>query len=207
MRLNLLKRNPKPNIVTIMAIAKKEEEIEEPQQIYFYFKEKVSKIDVNLFKLMYDAQLKKMLAYIGLGISSFIPQLTIFFFVVGKVANIPSEATFPIVLLTFGFWLAEIFFSIAIVTKYHELMIMENKLNITLVHRDVFYRIRPIVAKLWDVIHRKGLVQKGIEVGIEEEERYRQTNWIISGVTFAIILFVTIIFVYILNAALYLKST
>lgn len=188
-----------------MAITKKEEEIELPQHIHFNFKEKVSKIDVNLFKIMYDAQLKKMLAYIGLGISSFIPQLTIFFFVVGKVAKIPSEATFPIVLLAFGFWLAEIFFSIAIVTKYHELMIMENKLNITLVHREIFYRIRPIVGKLWDVLHRKGLVQKGIEVGVEEE-RYRQTNWIITGVTLAIILVVTIIFAYILNATLFSPS-
>jgi len=40
-------------------------------------------------------------------------------------------------------------------------------------------RLTITIKQLYDVIHRKELVQKGIQVRVKEEERYRQTNWII----------------------------
>jgi len=98
----------------------------------------------DLLRVMYDAQLKKMLAYIASAISSFAAQLSVFLLVVGRSLTLP---TFPAVTLTVLLWLAQVYFAVAIVTKYHELMILENELGITRVHHSI-YSTRPLFAKL-----------------------------------------------------------
>jgi hypothetical protein len=107
---------------------------------------------------MYDAQLKKMLAYIAAAISSFAAQLTMFLLVVGRSITLP---VLPTVTLAILLWLAQCYFAVAVVTKYHELAILENELGITRIHRSI-YPTRPLFAKLWDKLHRQSL---GIDAG------------------------------------------
>lgn len=187
-----------PRELTTTEIEKNEEWIETPTKyITFNFKEKVSNINIELFRLIYDAQVKKMLAYIGLGISSFIPQMQIFFFILGNIRVIDLGTSLLIFLLALGFYGAQIFSIIAIVTKYQEIKVMEDKLRITIVHDKIFYRIRPIVTKVWDYVLRVIIGKGQTEEKLKEEERYRTLNRIISLLTLLVSVFVTIIFVYV----------
>jgi len=140
----------------------------------------------HLLDLMYDAQLKKMLAYIAAAISSFGAQLTVFFFAVQRSATLPVLPTFVLAILL---WLSQCYFAVAIVTKYHELMILENKLDITNMHAQT-YPSRPVLAKMWDRLHRQSL-------GIGPEN-YKRMNLLMDLGTALVLILVTILFGYIM---------
>jgi hypothetical protein len=108
---------------------------------------------------MYDGQLKKMLAYVGVSITSFVAQLTVFYLAVGRVL-VPHT---PVALIvTTLLWLSQCYFAVAVVTKYQELKILEQRLGITELRRRVYYSNRPLFSRLWDRVHRRFL---GIETG------------------------------------------
>jgi hypothetical protein len=101
---------------------------------------------------MYDGQLKKMLAYVAAAITSFVAQLTVFYFVVGGNAVPHSVPAYVVATLL---WLSQCYFSIAVVTKYHELKILEHELGITDIRGRIYYSNRPRFSKLWDKFHRE----------------------------------------------------
>jgi hypothetical protein len=135
---------------------------------------------------MYDAQLKKMLAYVGAAIASFVAQLTVFYLAVGRVLVAhPTPGLFVTSLL----WLSQCYFAVAVVTKYQELKMLEHKLGITETRRRVYYPHRPLFGKLWDRLHRKSL---GIDAG-----DYARLTLLLDVGTFGFLILVTVMYGYI----------
>lgn len=139
--------------------------------------------------MMYDGQLKKMLAYVAAAITSFVAQLTVFYFAVG--GNLVPH-TIPALIVTTLLWLSQCYFSIAIVTKYHELKVLENKLGITDVRSLIYDPNRPRFGKLWDKFHRE---YSGINAG----DYKRLACMLDSGASIVLVL-VTLMYIYIVWA-------
>ena len=138
---------------------------------------------------MYDGQLKKMFAYVTAAIASFVAQLTVFYFATGGNA-VPHIA--PAITVTTLLWFSQCYFSIAVVTKYHELKVLERELGITDVRGRIYYPNRPRVGKLWDKFHRE---HSGINAG-----DYRKLARRLDFGTAIVLLLVTLMYVYILSA-------
>jgi len=135
---------------------------------------------------MYDAQLKKMLAYIGAAIASFVAQLTMLYLAVGKIL---AAHTIPALLVATVLWLSQCYFAVAVATKYQELKSLEHKLGIPEMRRRVYYDHRPLFGKIWDRFHRRSL-------GIEQEDYARLASLIDCG-TLAFLLLATAMYAYI----------
>jgi len=84
--------------------------------------------DELALRLLYDADVKKMLAYVAGGISSFTLQMTLFYFVAGKTLTRPPEL---LGLLGLGLWIAVCYFVIMTGTKYITIRQLENELGLT----------------------------------------------------------------------------
>ena len=103
--------------------------------------------DELLLRLIYDGQLKKMLAYIAAAITTFVPQFGILFFVVGKAMT--AAAVAALVSLEILLWFGDFVLVIAIVTKFQELVILERRLGIIEFYSAI-RRQRFVYARLWD---------------------------------------------------------
>lgn len=108
---------------------------------------------------MYDAQLKKMLAYIAVAISSFVAQLALFYFVTTAASRFPDNLT---LILTTALLASQWYFVIATFTKFQELIILENELGIRKMY-DVMRQYRYSFARAWDWGHRGFLRVHGSE--------------------------------------------
>ncbi|MGA3193183.1 MAG: hypothetical protein ABSD73_11855 [Candidatus Bathyarchaeia archaeon] len=115
--------------------------------------------DKDLLKLTYDAEVKKMLGYVASEISSFAAQLAIF--VVVTINRPVSLPPILVLMLALALGFLECYLFVAISTKYQNLVILENRLHITEIHRDI-YPMRSWYAKAWDKSHREWL---GIQAG------------------------------------------
>jgi hypothetical protein len=110
--------------------------------------------DKDLLKLAYDAEVKKMLGYVASEISSFAAQLAMFLVVTNsRPVSLPPVLVL-VLALALGF--LECYLFMAISTKYQNLVILENKLHITEIHRDI-YSMRSWYARAWDRSHREWL--------------------------------------------------
>jgi hypothetical protein len=139
---------------------------------------------LELLRIMYDAQLKKMLAYVGASITSFVAQLTVFYLAVGKV--LAPHTPVAIIVATL-LWLSESYFAVAVVTKYQELKALEQALGIAELRRRIYYPNRPRFSRLWDRLHREFL---GIEAG-----DYSRLAAILDAGTFVVVAIVTLMWV------------
>jgi len=108
----------------------------------------------ELLRIMYDAQLKKMLAYVGAAIASFVAQLTTLYLTITRAL---VTHTLPALIVTTLLWLSQCYFAIAVVTKYQELKALESKLGIPEMRHRIYYDHRPYVGKIWDRFHRGSL--------------------------------------------------
>jgi hypothetical protein len=142
--------------------------------------------DGNLLRLVYDAEVKKMLGYIASAISSFAAQLTMFMLVVGRSVRLPAIVGS---VLAVALCLLECYFLMAIVTKYQNIVILENELGITQIHSRI-YPMRSRFAKFWDSRHRIGL-------GIQDRNYERMNLWLDVG-TIVAILVVILLWSYVL---------
>jgi hypothetical protein len=84
--------------------------------------------DETALNLLYDADVKKMLAYVAGGISSFTMQMTLFYFVASKALSRPLALLGILGLLL---WIAVCYFLIMTGTKYFTIKQLENELGIT----------------------------------------------------------------------------
>lgn len=139
-----------------------------------------------LLRETYEAQLKKMLAYVTVSITSFIAQFTVFYLaVVGTL----SPHKYPALILPSAFWLSQCYFAVAIITKYQELKTLEWKLGISKMRNYVYYPYRPRFGKIWDWLHRKIL-------GTEEEDYAKLASALDWG-AFFVLTVVTLFYGYI----------
>jgi hypothetical protein len=146
----------------------------------------------ELLKLMYDGQLKKMLAYVAVAITTFGAQLVLFYSVIG---GIPSNHIAPAILVATVLWLSQCYFAVAVVAKYHELKILENRLGITKIRGRIYYPNRPRFGRLWDRVHRQFL---GVEAG-----DYARLAMILDWGTFVVPILVSLMYAYLLWAMVY----
>jgi len=107
-----------------------------------------SSADMNV---TYDAQLKKMLAYIAADISSLLIQFQIF---VSLVAKHPWEWLSTVQALSLGAWIigswvVGVAVTVAIIGKFHELVFLESKVGVWGFY-DLFASKRSHVAEGWD---------------------------------------------------------
>lgn len=173
--------------------AHQHEKIDKSQGTSFKFKNgKKWDVETSVLEMMYDAQLKKMLAYVGLGISSFIPQLQLFFFLLNR-PEISILIARMLGFLSFFFLVAQVFFVTAVTAKFHELMVMESKLGFDIMYKQVFYRTKPWIAKMYDRIWERVAVRKGISKEENEEKRFLKANMFLNGITSFIVFLLTII--------------
>lgn len=102
-------------------------------------------------KLAYDAQLKKMLAYIAAEISSLLIQFQIY---LGLVARHPWDRLYPVQAISLiawiiGSWVVGVAVTVAIIGKFHELIFLESKVGVWGFY-DLFASKRSHIAKGWD---------------------------------------------------------
>ena len=144
---------------------------------------------------MYDAQLKKMLAYVGAAITSFVAQLTVLYL---SVISVIVAHIVPALIVTTLLWLSQCYFAVAVVTKYQELKALEHKLGITEMRRRVYYDQRPFVGKVWDKFHRGSL-------GTNSGDYARLASMLDYG-AFIFLVLVTVMYAYILLVMILLHA-
>lgn len=83
--------------------------------------------DKDLLRIVYDAELKKLLAYIAAVISTVYFHFNLLIMILNKTLLYPFFSS----LLSFSLWVAGCYFFIMAGTKYFELKQLENKLGIT----------------------------------------------------------------------------
>jgi hypothetical protein len=112
--------------------------ISKPDNIVYEIKNEIVRVNFEVFKVIYDAQLKKLLAYTIIFLAVFIPQLQILM-------------NSNVYLLPFAFilFLAQIYFSIAAITKFQEIQIMERQLNEEFFNQ-VLLNSRPVISRHYD---------------------------------------------------------
>jgi hypothetical protein len=96
--------------------------------------------DDQKYQVVYDGQLKKMLAYVAIAISCFVMQLQVFFFVSDAGSHTHSMLSLPaigtisvgllILALAFLLLVPQVYLAISIIGKFQELIILERKLDI-----------------------------------------------------------------------------
>jgi hypothetical protein len=140
----------------------------------------------DLLRIMYDAQLKKMLAYVSASITSFVGQLTMLYLAAGNflISHVGAE-----LFITFAFWASQCFFAVAISTKYQELKTLEMKLGISQLRKSVYYPNRPFFARAWDRFPRGSL-------GMATNDRSRLAKILDVG-TAAVLTGVTSLWIYV----------
>jgi hypothetical protein len=99
---------------------------------------------------VYDAQLKKMLAYIAADISSILIQFQIFLSLIGRH---PGEIMSTAQQVSFGVWIigsgvVGVAVTVAIIVKFHELVFLESKVGTWRFH-DLFASKRSRTAEVW----------------------------------------------------------
>jgi len=164
---------------------KADKEIVKPPSVVYEFKEGKVKVDFEVFKLVYDAQLKKMLAYIALLISVFIPQIQVLL----SVRQGPAALLIPLSLVLL---VAQMYFSIAVITKFQEIMIMESKLNADF-YKNVFYRMRPLISAYYDRLFQR-ILHNREKTTNDDGEKLRKVNYSISLLTYSVWAFEFLLF-------------
>lgn len=109
-----------------------------PENVVYEIKDEIVRVNFEVFKVIYDAQLKKLLAYTIVFLAVFIPQLQ--FLMNSSIYLLP----FAIIL-----FLAQIYFSLAVITKLQEIQLMESQLNKEFFN-DVLLSNRPVISKYYD---------------------------------------------------------
>lgn len=134
----------------------------------------------------YDAQLKKMLAYIASALTSFGAQVATFYFVGGRGLS-PSSVPGVFVLSSL-LWLSQIFLVLAIVTKFQELVVLDMRLGIS-----SFYGLRHRFhyAKLWDALFKSLLFSKKDDA---EQDNYPRMNLVLDLVVVLLVGLSTVFF-------------
>jgi len=135
-------------------------------------------------RLIYDGQLKKMLAYIAVEITSFAAQLTTLIFLLGQKHAI-SDPWFTDPFLMFGLpwagllWFSQCYLLISIVAKFQEIVVLEKRLGITQfysgIREDRFH-----LARVMDQLTRKFL---RIEAEVDDRTYARRQNRGLNFVT------------------------
>lgn len=120
-------------------------------------------------RVAYDAQLKKMLAYIAADISSLLIQFQIF---LSLVTRHPWERLSPVQALSLGAWIIGSWFvgvlvTVAIVTKFHELVFLESELGVWCFYK-LFKPNRSHIAEAWDKLFQGVLGTKDEDMNDDE---------------------------------------
>lgn len=135
-------------------------------------------------RVIYDAQLKKMLAYIAVAITSFLAELTTFLSALGQ-NHMTSTALFvgPFLLLGLAFagllWCFQCYLGIAIVAKFQEIVILERKLGTKQFFDDI-KEDRFFLSRVLDELTTKALRTK---VEIDDHAYARRLNPFLNSIT------------------------
>jgi hypothetical protein len=143
--------------------------------------------EADALRATYDAQLKKMLAYIAAEISSLLMQFQIFLNLAGRH---PWERLSPIQVSFLeawmvALWVVGIAVSVAIVAKFHELVFLESKLGVWRFYHE-FRSKRSHIAEGWDklfqlVLGTKDEDMKGDKLW-DDPKRVRRMKYAIDAV-------------------------
>ena len=140
-------------------------------------------------RVVYDAQLKKMLGYIAVMLTSFGAQLALFFVVLGRSASAPSIPVSYFGILAVILWGSQFCLVIAIATKFQELIILENELSIRRTY-DHMMEYKFSLARLWDRAFRTFFRIRGAE--------YQRMNVPFTAVTVGLLIVVTFVLLLVL---------
>jgi hypothetical protein len=145
----------------------------------------------NHLRVVYDAQLKKMLAYIAVMITSFGAQLALLFVAVGRGASLLSIPVSYLEILAALLWGSQFCLVIAIATKFQELIILENELRIRRTY-DQMMEYKFSLARLWDWVLRASFRIRGAE--------YQRMNVPFTAATIGLLIIITAVLYLVLLA-------
>lgn len=150
-------------------------------------------------RLIYDGQLKKMLAYIAVEITSFAAQLTTFIFLLGQNHAI-SNPWFADPFLMLGLpwagllWFSQCYLAVSIVAKFQEIVVLERKLGITHfysgIREDRFY-----FARVVDQLTKKFLRTAEAEAEVDDHTYARRQNRGLNFITIMLFAVLTGLFI------------
>jgi hypothetical protein len=147
--------------------------------------------DRDHLRVVYDAQLKKMLAYIAIMLTSFAAQLALLFVAVGRSAWSPNISVSNFKILAFVLWLSQLCLVLAIATKFQELVILENELGFRVTY-DEMIKHKFILARFWAKAFGVFFRIRGTE--------YKRMNIPFTVVTVILLIIITAVFCWVLGA-------
>jgi hypothetical protein len=120
---------------------------------------------------MYDAELKKMLAYVAGGLSSLTVQITLLYYVANRILSVTSIF---LGLLGVVAWVAVSYFVIMTGTKYFSIKQLENELGITA----LMWRLYPDWNTLSKLLHRFHSQTMGVR-----RKQYRRLALLVDSIS------------------------
>ncbi len=108
-------------------------------------------VDAAQLRTLYDGQLKKLLAYIAIAVSSAYPNVNLFLDLGNRQI---TYSPLPATLLATASYAGMAYFSIGALTKYQEIALLESRMGLTEAYLWL-YAQRPAFGRLWDRAHRR----------------------------------------------------
>jgi len=141
-------------------------------------------------RVVHDAQLKKMLAYIASAITAFAAQLALFNFL--HTGTMPPLMVQGVGVMSIMLYAAQVFLILAVVTKFEELVGLETKLGIASQYDPLH---KSVSARFWAWLFRKLLFRK-----VDDVSSGKMRSWILDAGVLVVIFLVTAPFLFVIGS-------